>query len=213
MPVSIKNRWNGEVIATVEDTDDLREAVIRLVRKGVSLQSANLRDSNLSDSDLRGSDLRGSDLSDSDLRGSDLSDSDLRDSNLSGSNLSDSDLSGSDLSGSDLSGIEKHIAVPSLHRKILAAVEGGGGTLNMSNWHTCETTHCRAGWAIHLAGAAGAVLEYTYGPSVAGALITRASCPQLNGKTPDFLASNEDALADIKRCAELEPPLEAPCSP
>ena len=175
MPVSIKNRWNGEIIATVEDTDDLREAVIRLVRKGVSLRGADLNGANLSDANLRGA-------------------------NLSGAYLSGANLSGAQSTLSPL------IKVDSLNRKILAAIEAGG-CLDMGAWHTCETTHCRAGWAIHLAGPAGAVLESCYGAPVAGALIYQASCPQLEGNVPDFYTSNEDALADIRRCAEMEPPI------
>jgi len=62
VPVSILNRWNGSVIATVEDTDDLREAVIRLVRKGVSLRAANLSAANLNAADLRDADRSGADL-------------------------------------------------------------------------------------------------------------------------------------------------------
>ena len=75
----------------------------------------------------------------------------------------------------------------------------------MSDWHSCETTHCRAGWAIHLAGAAGRTLEYCYGPATAGAIISVLSCPELEGKVPDFYASNDEALADIKRLAAMEP--------
>ncbi len=29
----------------------------------------------------------------------------------------------------------------------------------MKDWHTCETTHCRAGWIVHLAGERGKALE------------------------------------------------------
>jgi hypothetical protein len=64
----------------------------------------------------------------------------------------------------------------------------------MEAWHTCQTTHCRAGWAIHLAGEAGATLEDYYGSAAAGALIYHASA----GYIPDFYASNEDALDDMK---------------
>jgi hypothetical protein len=54
MAVVIKNRWDDSIIATVKDTDDLREAVIQLIKQGVSLRDAN----------LSGSKLRGSNLSD-----------------------------------------------------------------------------------------------------------------------------------------------------
>jgi hypothetical protein len=71
----------------------------------------------------------------------------------------------------------------------------------MTNWHTCETAHCRAGWAIHLAGGFGYGLEYAFGPSLAGALIYARAYPGM--KVPDFHASNEDALADIEARATL----------
>ena len=123
-------------------------------------------------------------------------------------------LSWADLSGANLSrAVERYAKVSSLHRRILAAIDAGG-KLNMGYWHTCETTHCRAGWAIHLAGPAGEMLEACMGPVVAGALIHIASCPQLEGKVPDFYnQDNEAVLDDIKRLAALEPELEAPCSP
>lgn len=122
---------------------------------------------------------------------------------LRGANLRGANLSGADLSGADLSGFSD-VIVPSLHRRMLAAIESGG-QLEMSTWHACETTHCRAGWAIHLAGPAGRVLERCVGSSLAGAIIHLVSCPQLECKVPDFYASNDDAMADIKRLAEMEP--------
>jgi hypothetical protein len=68
----------------------------------------------------------------------------------------------------------------------------------MGSWHSCATTHCRAGWAITLAGEDGANLERQVGPSAAGALIYHASA----GYVPDFHASNKDAMEDIKKRAE-----------
>ncbi len=74
------------------------------------------------------------------------------------------------------------------------------GALNMRTWHLCETTHCRAGWAIALAGKDGADLESKVGPAVAGALIYAVSTGR---KVPNFYATNEEALADIRACAAL----------
>ena len=88
--------------------------------------------------------------------------------------------------------------IEQLDAKILAAVTNGGGHLDMSTWHKCKTTHCRAGWAITLAGEAGKVLEAKYGPQRAGTYIYRAS----TGHVPHFFASTEHALEDLKRCAE-----------
>ena len=134
------------------------------------------------------------------------SDADLRDADLSGADLSGAVLSGAVLSGADLSGAvlsgAEYYKVSNLHTKILAAIEAGG-TLEMSTWHTCETAHCRAGWAVHLAGNAGRLLESIYGSEMAGALIHQASCPWLE-KVPDFHCGNEAALKDIKTCAAKE---------
>jgi hypothetical protein len=91
---------------------------------------------------------------------------------------------------------------------MLAAFDGGG-ILEMGSYHTCATTHCRAGWAVWLAGPIGTALEFGFGTNAAAALIHTASCPALNGKVPDFFATNEAALADIKRLAETEPALES----
>lgn len=57
---------------------------------------------------------------------------------LRGAFLRDANLSFADLRG----GVP---VVENVHAKILAAIEAGG-TLDMWTWHTCATTHCRAGW-------------------------------------------------------------------
>ena len=43
--------------------------------------------------------------------------------------------------------------------------------LKMSDWHTCETTHCIAGWGIHQAGPDGYKLEKAVGSAAAGAIL------------------------------------------
>jgi uncharacterized protein YjbI with pentapeptide repeats len=169
---------------------------------GSNLSGSNLRGSNLSGSNLRGSNLSDSDLSGSDLSGSNLSGSDLRGSDLSGSNLSDSDLSGSDLRGSDLSGSGWMPRVENIHQAVYTAASAPQA-LDMGSWHLCETTHCRAGWVVHLAGAPGRVLEGCLGTPAAAALIYQASDPSLE-KIPDFYCSNTTALADMKRLADAE---------
>ena len=57
------------------------------------------------------------------------------------------------LRGANLSGADVPI-VKNLDAQILKAISDGGG-LEMGKWHTCDTTHCRAGWAITVAGDAG----------------------------------------------------------
>jgi carbonic anhydrase/acetyltransferase-like protein (isoleucine patch superfamily) len=93
--------------------------------------------------------------------------------------------------------------VPHIDAAILAAVKGRKGALRMDRWHTCDTTHCRAGWAIRLAGEDGKRLERVYGPEMAGTIIYQRSRP---GRcVPDFYASDWEALADIRECAAADP--------
>jgi len=175
---------------------------------GADLRGANLRGTLLSGADLRDADLSGADLSDADLPGADLRRANLREADLSRANLtgadlrradlSRADLSRADLSGANLTGADTPIVV-GLDAAVLAAAEGG--KLDMSDWHhDCGTTHCIAGWAITLAGDAGAVLEHAIGPSAAAALIYHAS----TGSVPDFYAGDDDAMASlVQRAAAL----------
>ena len=105
-----------------------------------------------------------------------------------------------DISWADLS--EAVPVIPDIDAAILAAIEAPGCRLDMSDWHGCGTTHCRAGWAIHLAGKSGKELQDKYGPFLAGSLIYRASRP--NKPAPWFHAPTDKALADIRKCAAAE---------
>jgi uncharacterized protein YjbI with pentapeptide repeats len=192
---------------------DLRDANL----SGTNLSGTNLRGANLSGTDLSGTDLSGTDLSGTDLRYADLRDADLRDADLRGANLSGTDLRGTDLRdanlrdanlrGANLRGANLRDAnlslgiiipaIPNLDAAILAAVEAGG-RLKMDTWHTCKTTHCRAGWAITLAGEEGANLEAELGSCAAGALIYQVSA----GYVPNFYASDSEAMADIQAHAQ-----------
>ena len=122
-------------------------------------------------------------------------------------NLSDAYLTGAHLARANLA---KQLAIapedipviPNIDAAILAAIEAGG-ILEMGSWHgSCGTTHCRAGWAIHLAGEKGKALEDRVGPEMAGALIYQASRP--GQPAPWFYASNEKAMADLRKCAREE---------
>lgn len=90
--------------------------------------------------------------------------------------------------------------VPLLDSTVCKIVNSGEGSLDMSDWHGCETTHCRAGWAIHLAGKQGYELEEKYGSHAAGEKIYLAS----TGRVPDFFATNKDALDDICKWGAIE---------
>ena len=117
----------------------------------------------------------------------------------SGADLSGAVLSNADLRGADLSNIPR---IPNIHRKIYAAASAPNA-FRMSIWYTCETTHCRAGWAVTLARDEGKALENCIGPSAAGALIYIASDPTIE-RIPNWYLRDEDALEDMRICAERE---------
>ncbi len=186
--------------------------------KGANLSGANLSDANLSDANLRRADLSDANLRRADLRRANLSDANLRRANLRRADLSDANLSGADLRGADLrraflrnadlkgaKGLPDAPVVENLFTTIKSNLDTKDFTLEMKSYHgKCGSTHCIAGSAINLAGQSGYELEKKYGSSVAGALIINASCPYLEGKVPDFGASNENALKFINECAEKE---------
>ena len=72
----------------------------------------------------------------------------------------------------------------------------------MKSWHSCSTTHCRAGWVVHLAGEAGYALERFHNTPLAAQLIYRASGAPISPVR--FYDSDADAMADMRRLAETE---------
>jgi hypothetical protein len=92
--------------------------------------------------------------------------------------------------------------VPGIHSKVHEAVKQPNA-LDMSDWHTCETTHCRAGWVVTLAGEAGKKLESQTSTEFAAMAIYSASS-EIKVSPVRFYESNEKAMADIERCSQLE---------
>jgi hypothetical protein len=72
----------------------------------------------------------------------------------------------------------------------------------MSDWHTCNTTHCRGGWIVHLAGEAGKKLEAATSTLFAAMQIYKASGYLISPVR--FFDSNEKAMADIERLADTQ---------
>ena len=192
------------------------------------LAGANLADANLAGAYLADANLAGADLADANLADANLADANLARADLARAYLADAnDLSSGteakdppepyvrattpeQRAARDAARAERYRqrhpdvpVVPALDRRILEMIESGKGMLKMTDWHTCETTHCRAGWAIHLAGKAGYKLERKYDPARAGRMIYLAS----TGQAPHFYATDEAALADIRaRAAEQSEP-------
>jgi hypothetical protein len=89
--------------------------------------------------------------------------------------------------------------IPDIHKRVYEAASKAE-CLNMSTWHTCETTHCRAGWVIHLAGDAGYALEKQTSPLFAAQQIYRKSGYLISPVR--FFDTEEKALEDMKKLAE-----------
>jgi hypothetical protein len=109
-----------------------------------------------------------------------------------------------------IAGSDRIKPLKSLNRGMLAAIESHGCALNMGAWHGdrdgnhCDTTHCRAGWAIAL-HPLGLELEAAFGSQLAGSVIYLAS----TGSVPNFFADTETAMQDIRECAAREAAQEA----
>ncbi len=101
--------------------------------------------------------------------------------------------------------IEPAFSIPvieNIHSEVLKAASNPKA-LDMSTWHTCDTTHCRAGWVVFLAGKEGKELEEKTSTLFAAMQIYHKSS-EIKVSPPRFYESNEVAMADMKRCAELE---------
>ena len=214
--MKILNRWTGAIIyedaganlrganlsdANLSDANlrgaDLRGADLRGADlRGADPRGADLRDSDLRGADLRGADLRGADLRGADPRGADLRDSDLRGADLRGADLRDANLSGANLRGANLSdaNLPEITALNNLRSAIFERVCEAPQALEMSKWHTCETTHCLAGWAVVI-HPQGKLLESVYGTSAAAAMIFQVC----EGEVPSFHSSNKAAMEWLKK--------------
>lgn len=89
-------------------------------------------------------------------------------------------------------------AIEDIHRKVYEAASAPNA-LDMDSFHVCETTHCRAGWVVHLAGEAGYELERRTDPVFAAMQIYKASGYEISPVR--FFESNEKAMEDMKRLA------------
>jgi uncharacterized protein YjbI with pentapeptide repeats len=156
-----------------------------------NLEYGSFEGSSFNDAILTGANITGAYFNGATFKGAVLRGLDLASANFSGAIIEGAFISQEDFTDTPV--------IPNIHKAIYkaASVEGA---LDMRTWHSCETTHCRAGWAITLAGTAGAALEEKIGTAAAATLIYLASDPELK-RIPDFHASDEDAMADMKRLA------------
>jgi hypothetical protein len=167
---------------------DLREANLH----GADLQGANLRSADLRGADLQWADLREANLREADLQWADLQGADLRGADLRGADLREADLREADLPRADLRcaiGIPVAVDAADRLRAVAVAATANDDNLRMDTWHTCQTTHCIAGWAVHLAGEPGRILEASCGHELAGRMLLGHEAAL------HFHDSNEDARA------------------
>ena len=183
---------------------------------GADLAGANLSNLDLSWLDMMGADFTGANLSGANLAGAKLTEAILRGANLHGAELAAANLARADLSGANLKGVslwensfsganlrgaifhwDEIPYIPNIDQAILSAIESGG-KLDMEDWHICETAHCRAGWAITLAGEAGKRLEQQFGADAAAAFLYAKSDSH---PVPNWFVDEEMALADIRKRA------------
>jgi len=92
--------------------------------------------------------------------------------------------------------------INNIHKELLDAVTSEGCHLNMGSWHTCETTHCRAGWIVTLAGEPGRALEAKTSTLFAAQQIYKKSGYPISPCR--FFDSDEAAMVDMQRLAAAE---------
>ena len=154
---------------------------------GAKLRDANLEYANLKDAYLGNAKLWGANLGGANLEDANLMDADLRGANLEGANLEGAKLRGADLENANLDYQIQEGLLQQIAKIILENPE----SLEMVDWHTCETTHCLAGWACHLNPVAKK-LEETHGTQIAG-LLTLGYEAHAN-----FFKKNEEVIEWLK---------------
>ena len=202
MKIEIRNRYSGAVQLTCNiECDDTTPIFTKI---GMAVRWAIKNNADLTGADLRRADLTAAVLTGADLKGADLKGADLTAAVLTAAVLTGAVLKAADLRRADLTAAENVPVIPNIHQVVYAAATPPGA-LEMSQWHTCSTTHCRAGWVVALAGEAGAMLESQLGDntSLAAIMIYMASDPTME-RIPDFYCDRETALKDMMRAAERE---------
>jgi hypothetical protein len=105
--------------------------------------------------------------------------------------LSDANLSNANLSGAYLSrakcGDVPIDPVDGLIQQVSESALASPDALYMGDWHKCDTTHCIAGWAIHLSGKKGKELEDKLGSASAGMVLLGVEA------ATHFYDTNDDA--------------------
>ena len=100
------------------------------------------------------------------------------------------------------SGPPRTPVIENIHQTVYAAASRPKA-LAMNDWHTCEKTHCWAGWVVTLAGEEGKKLEKFFDTPLAAMKILDASSP-IQVSPVRFFEANDEALEHMKALAEQE---------
>ena len=114
---------------------------------------------------------------------------------LSDANLSDANLARANLAYANLAGATNLPIASDASARLLAVAQAAlasDNALEMSQWHTCDTTHCISGWAQHLGGSIAELLYQQMGADVAGLMLLGVEAHSY------FYASNEKARAFLQ---------------
>ena len=125
----------------------------------------------------------------------DLRKVDLRNVDLRWADLRGADLRGADISGANLCGALGLNIVEDAPARLLAvahAALASPDSLEMSDWHTCKTTHCICGWAEHLGGPLAKLIIEQFGNDVGGLMLLGVEAHA------HFYKENDDARAFLQ---------------
>jgi uncharacterized protein YjbI with pentapeptide repeats len=151
-----------------------------------NLQDADFQDADLQDATLLAANLRGANFQGAILERANLQEVDFSEANLQNADLRHANLQHAIFQGANLDGalLDYQIEEGLLLKVAQHALQDGA--LDMGVWHTCDTTHCIAGWAATLSEKTRALAK-THGTGVAGLLTLGHEAHKF------FFASNEDA--------------------
>jgi hypothetical protein len=204
--VDIKHRFDGRVLYSGEVPDGivnpLRVVLLQAIAARAYLAGADLAGANLAGADLAGANLAGANLAGAIAVPSSTEKADPPEPYVRATTPEQQRARAAARAERYRKRNPEVPVVEQLDAKILAVIEAKPESFEMGQWHSaCGTSHCRAGWAITLAGEQGKKLEEEHGPHLAGRMIYLAS----TGRSPHFFATNERALEDIRACAAEQP--------
>jgi hypothetical protein len=126
-----------------------QKQVIEAIVNGDDFDNMDLSGNDLNGQDIYYTTFENANLSGVNFTGADLTGCSFQNANLRNANFTEANLSGVNLEGANLEGViglaSKSQEMQEAQR-ILELLQQPSNQLNMDDWHTCETSHCLAGW-------------------------------------------------------------------